>query len=299
MQWLLDGKVTLRANLADSEVTRGMKSGTSSSPLIDFDFCGPKVAHNGFKPMVRENAYDAGELAIATFLQAKAYGKPYVLLPIAMSGRLQHHCIGYNSEFGTLTPKDIEGKRVGVRTYSQTTALWVRGVLQHEYGVDLDKVTWLIQDEAHLAEHIDPPNCEMLPIGTNLAQMLLDGEIDAGLLGNDMPDDPRVRPLIPEPQVAAKAWHAREQIIPVNHMFVVRSELSKQRPDVVRELFRMLVESRAAADPSKTKSMPPNGYNNLRKTIETAVDWSFEQKLIPRRLSVDELFDETTSDLNT
>ena len=103
--------------------------------------------------MVRENAYDAGELAIVTFLQAKAFGKPYVLLPAPISGRFQHHCIGYSIEHGELRPKDIEGRKVGVRTYAQTTGLWVRGILQHEYGVDLNKVTWLTIDDAHLAEH--------------------------------------------------------------------------------------------------------------------------------------------------
>src|SRR5215468_5795936 len=111
------GPITLRTNLADYPVTAALKEGRTSSPLVKFDFCGPKTAHDGFKPMVRENAYDAGELAIVTFLQAKAFGKPYVLLPAPISGRFQHHCIGYNIEHGELRPKDIENHKVGVRTY--------------------------------------------------------------------------------------------------------------------------------------------------------------------------------------
>jgi 4,5-dihydroxyphthalate decarboxylase len=134
------GPIKLRTNLADYPVTMALKQGAISSPLVDFEFCGPKTAHDGFKPMVRDNAYDAGELAIVTFLQAKAFGKPYVLLPAPISGRFQHHCIGYNAEHGELQPKDIEGRKVGVRTYAQTTGLWVRGILQHEYGVDLANV---------------------------------------------------------------------------------------------------------------------------------------------------------------
>src|ERR1700731_4222909 len=158
MQYPLSGSMKLRTNLADYPVTKALKQGKTSSSLVSFDFCGPPVANEGFKGMVRDNKFDAGELAIITFLQAKAYGKPYVLLPAPISGRFQHHCIGYNIEHGELKPKDIEGKKVGVRTYAQTTGLWVRGILQHEYGVDLDKVTWLTIDESHLSEYREPPN---------------------------------------------------------------------------------------------------------------------------------------------
>src|SRR4051794_27785577 len=147
------GPVKLKLNLADYPVTKALKEGKVSSSLVSFAFCGPPTAHDGFKPMVRDNKFDCGELAIITFLQAKAYGKPYVLMPAPISGRFQHHCIGYNSGVvGDLKPKDIEGKRVGVRSYAQTTGLWVRGVLQHEYGVNLDKVTWVTFEDAHLAE---------------------------------------------------------------------------------------------------------------------------------------------------
>jgi 4,5-dihydroxyphthalate decarboxylase len=291
------GPVTLRTNLADYPVTAAVKEGRTSSPLVKFDFCGPKTAHDGFKPMVRENAYDAGELAIVTFLQAKAFGKPYVLLPAPISGRFQHHCIGYNIEHGELSPKDIENRKVGVRTYAQTTGLWVRGILQHEYGVDLDKVTWLTIDDAHLAEHKDPSNCQRIPPGKKLAEMMLSGEIAAAILGNDMPSDPRIRTLIPDPRPAAQEWYKREGVIPINHMFAVHSDLSKERPDVVKELFRMIVESRASAPAGAPSSIPPFGVEANRHALELAIHWSLEQKIIPRRLDVDELFDDVTAAL--
>lgn len=291
------GPVTLRINLADYPVTMALKQGRTSSPLVKFDFCGPKTAHDGFKPMVRENAYDAGELAIVTFLQAKAFGKPYVLLPAPISGRFQHHCIGYSVEFGELKPKDIEGRKVGVRTYAQTTGLWVRGILQHEYGVDLNKVTWLTIDDAHLAEHTDPPNCQRIPTGKKLDQMMLTGEIAAAILGNDMPSDPRIRTLIPDAHSAAKEWYKREGVIPINHMFAVHRDLPKQHPDVVKELFRMIVESRTAAPASALSTLPPFGVEANRRALDMAIDWSLEQKIIPRRLEVDELFDDVTAAL--
>ncbi|HKT92777.1 MAG TPA: phosphate ABC transporter substrate-binding protein, partial [Paraburkholderia sp.] len=230
----LTGVPTLRTNLAEYAVTKAMRDGRVKSDLVTLDFCGPTPAHNGFKAMVRENAFDAGELAIVTFLQAKAYGKPYVLLPTPISGRFQHHCAGFNIDFGHLDPKDIEGKKVGVRTYSQTTALWIRGILRHEYGVDLDKVTWMTLGDGHLAEYSDPNNCRRLPAGSSIPQMMLDGELAAALLGEDMPKDPRVRTLVPDAQAAAKNWFAREGVVPINHMFVVHERVAKERPDVVR-----------------------------------------------------------------
>jgi 4,5-dihydroxyphthalate decarboxylase len=289
--------LTLRTNLADAPVTMAIKDGRVTSSQVHLDFCGPKLAHDGFKSMIREGGFDAGELAIVTYFQAKAFGKPFVMLPIPVSGRTQHHCIGFNKELGHLNPKDIEGRKVGVRTYAQTTGLWVKGILQHEHGVDLDKVTWLTIDESHLAEYQDPPNCQRLPANANLGKMMLDGELTAAILGNDMPKGPRVQTLIPEPFAAAEQWCRREGVMPINHMFVVREELSKQHPDIVKDIYRMLVESRNLAPETVTATLPPVGLEASRKTLEMALEWSFEQKIIPRRLSFDELFDDTTASL--
>jgi 4,5-dihydroxyphthalate decarboxylase len=292
------GPVKLRTNLSDYPVTLGMKDCRVRSSLVSLDFCGPKTAHDGFKDMVQRNLYDAGELAIVTYLQAKAFDKPYVILPAPISGRPQHHCIGFNIEHGDLKPKDIEGRKVGVRTYAQTTGLWVRGILQHEYGVDLDKVHWLTVGDGHLAEYQDPPNCTRLPKGSKIDQMMLDGEVAAAILGVDMPKDPRVRTLVPDPHAAAKAWIKREGVIPINHMFAIHKDLSENRPDVVRVIFRMIVESRALAPPEVAAALPPLGLEANRKGLEMAIDWSYEQKIIPRRMRVDELFDDTTAHLH-
>lgn len=293
---MLNPKLTLRTNLADYAVTQAMKDGRVTSDVVTLDYCGPTPAHNGFKAMVRENKFDAGELAIVTFLQAKAYGKPYVLLPAPISGRFQHHCAGFNIDFGDLKPKDIEGKRVGVRTYTQTTALWIRGILRHEYGVDLDKVTWMTLGDGHLAEYKDPENCQRLPAGSSIPDMMLKGELAAALLGEDMPKDPRVRTLVPEAHNAAKAWFEREGVVPINHMFVVHEDLSKTRPDVVREIYRMVAESRQAAE-GVPAIFPPLGLEANRKGIQLAIDWALDQKIIPHRLTVDELFDDVTGSL--
>ena len=289
--------ITLKTNLADNATTMAMKDGRVKSDIVKFDFCGPKVAHNGFKDMLRKNAYDAGELAIITYLQARAYNKPYVLLPAPVSGRSQHQCIGYNSALGHMNPKDIEGKKVGVRTYAQTTGLWVRGILQHQYGVDLNKVTWMTVEDSHLAEYTDPANCQRMAHDASIPQMMLDGELAAAILGLDMPKDPRVKTLIPDPLGDAKAWYERDGIVPINHMFVVHQDISKKRPDVVKEIYRLLKESRALTEGGVPAMFPPLGLEANRKQLQLAIDWSFEQKILPRRLTVDELFDDTTAAL--
>ena len=291
-------RIKLKTNLADYPVTAAIRDGRVTSDIVELDICGPKEAHNGFKSMLRENAFDCGELAIVTYLQAKAYGKPYVLLPAPISGRFQHHCAGFNKElFPDLKPHDIEGKKVGVRTYAQTTGLWIRGILKHEYGVDLDRVQWMTVGEGHLAEYNDPPNCERLPKGSDIGQMMLDGELIATLQGNDLPEDPRVATLVPDAKDAAKAWFEREGVVPINHMFVVHERIVKERPDAVREIFRMIVESRSLTEGGVPKIYPPIGLEANRKGIQLAIDWAFEQKIIPNKLGVDELFDETTAAL--
>jgi 4,5-dihydroxyphthalate decarboxylase len=127
--------------------------------------------------------------------------------------------------------------------------------------------------------------------------MMLDGELTAALLGEDMPKDTRVRTLMPDAQEAARDWFAREGVVPINHMFVVHENLSKQRPDIVRELYRMIVESRELTEGGVPKIFPPIGREANRKGIELAIDWALDQKIIPRRLSYDELFDDVTGSL--
>ncbi len=187
---------------------------------------------------------------------------------------------------------------MGVRTYAQTTGLWVRGILQHECGVDLDKVTWMTVGDGHLEEYSDPANCVRLPQGSDIGQMMLDGELAATLQGVDLPKDPRVQRLVPDPFEAAKAWYAREQVVPINHLFVVHEDIARKRPDVVREIYRMIGQSRDLTEGGLPDPFPPMGLEANRKGLELAIQWSYEQKIIPRRLSVDELFDDTTAALN-
>ena len=174
-----ESKLTLHTMLGNYPNVAPLKSGAVHSDLVDFDFVDVKVANNLFKQVVREAKYDLAELAIVTYLQAKSYDKPYVLLPAVVVSRGQHHTIAYNAERGTLKPSDLNGKRVGVRAYTVTTGTWVRGILASDYGVDLDKVEWITFEDPHVAEYRDPDIVKRAPPGKEMLQMLLDGEIDA------------------------------------------------------------------------------------------------------------------------
>ncbi|MBI1218569.1 MAG: phosphate ABC transporter substrate-binding protein [Rhodobacteraceae bacterium] len=293
------GQVTLRTLLADNPSTQSLKRGDVGSDLIRFDFADIAVAHDGFKPFVRDGAFDCGELAIVTFLQARQFGKPLVLLPAVILGRFQHHCLAYNAEKGAVAPGDLEGKRIAVRSYTQTTGVWVRGILQNEYGVDPAKVHWVCFDDPHVAEYTDPAFVERAPKGKKPAQMLLDGEVDAAILGNDMPNDPRIHTVIPDPQNAALAWHAKTGVVPMNHMVAINADLSAQRPDVVRDLYRQFKESRDRDTPPKGGiEVRPFGLEAMRASLQAAIDYAHQQRIITDKPAVEDLFDDVTRTLD-
>lgn len=288
------GKVRLKTNLADYAIVRALKEGKVRSDLVEFDFCGPKPANQGFKPMINEGAFDAGELAIGSFLQAKAYGRPLVLLPAVVLARFQHNFIVYNAERGELRPKDLEGRRVAVRAYTQTTGIWVRGILKHEHGVDLTQLTWVCTDDAHVREYRDPSIVERPgPGAKKLDQMLFDGDVDALIPATDLTKEhPHIRHLIANPNAEARAWVAKYGTVPVNHYFVVSKALADVRPDVVRDIYRLLQESKALAPPPADGiDFFPYGVEANRKALELMVQYSVEQQIIPRAFTLEELFE--------
>jgi 4,5-dihydroxyphthalate decarboxylase len=218
-----------------------------------------------------------------------------VLLPVILFSRDQQPYFVYNAERGRVSPADLAGKRIGIRAYSVTTVAWVRGVLAEEYGFDPASVRWVTFEEPHVAEFRDPPNAERAAAGKDLTAMLLAGEIDAAVLGA-IPDDPRLQPVIPDPAASARAWQARHGALMINHMVVVKASLSRADPQAVREVYRLLCESkRAAGLPRPGEPDPiPLGVAANRRNLDIAIEYCHRQGLIPRRFAVDELFDDLT-----
>jgi 4,5-dihydroxyphthalate decarboxylase len=290
MTAILSAPLTLYSLVGSHAGTEALKAGRVSSPRVSFKFADVQVVNTQFKAMMRDLEYDFGEIAINTYLQGYEYGKPYVLLPATTIGRNQHHTLFHNADRGPLTPRDLSGKRVGDRAYTQTTGVWVRGFLAEDYGVDLRSITWVTFEDPHLAEYREPPNVQRAPADKELKQMLLDGEIDAAILG-DVAEHGPLKHLIPNHAAAGQRWAHAHGGVPINHMAIIRQSIAQLQPDVVREVYRLLAESRAAAALPTGQDDPLRfGVNATRRSLEQMVAYSFDQGLISRRPGVDELF---------
>jgi 4,5-dihydroxyphthalate decarboxylase len=290
---------TLSAALDDYPHTLPLKRGDIKSSRVVFGFSDIRPANRFFKPMVRELKFDVSEMAIATYVQAKAYGKPLVLLPATMMGRFQHGTILCNAA-RPLTPLELAGKRIGVRAYSQTTAVWVRGILANDYGVDLGKVRWVTFEDGHVAEYREPAGVERAGADKNLLKMLREGELDAAIYGADLPKDPALASVIPDAAAAARQWYARHKVVPINHMVVVTEKLAKADPQAVKEIYRLLLQAKDAAGLPKPGEIDflPFGFDACRPALQTIITYSLQQQLVPRKIEVEELFDDLTRTLD-
>ena len=279
----------LRTLLGDHACTSALKDGSIKSDLVSFDFVEYSPTNKGFKPMVRDGAFDVSEMAIVTYLMAKSFGKPMVLLPNVVVARFQHTHALYNAKLGALKPTDLNGKRVGIRSFTTTTGAWLRGILANDYGVDLNSIDWVTFEDAHVAEFQD--DTERAPQGKQIIQMLLDGELDVVL--GEKSDHPGLKPLFPDAAAEEKSWFAKHGVMPINHMVVVSASLSNDHPDAVREVFGLLRQSAVLAPAGS----PQFGPDEMRRSLELIIRYTAEQGLIPRAFAVDELFDDVTRTL--
>src|ERR1700689_4056225 len=279
----------LRTLLGTHAGTAALKNGSVKSDSVTFDFADYSPTNKGFKPMVREGAFDVSEMAIVTYLMAKSFGKPMVLLPNVVLARFQHAYALYNAKSGTMTPSGLNGKRVGIRSFTTTTGAWLRGILANDYGVDLNSIDWVTFEDAHVAEFKD--TTKRAPAGKPIIQMLLDGELDA-VLGEKVGRE-GLKPLFPDVAAEEKAWFAKHQVLPINHMVVVSEKLAHEHPEAVREVFRLLRESAGRAP----AGAPKFSTEEMRRSLELIIGYTAQQGLIPRAYAVDELFDDLTRTL--
>lgn len=275
----------LRLAIADSRLTTGLKAAGALPDGTKLTFEAVKPIHRAFAPMAREGRYDASEMAIVTALQAFAYDKPIVLLPVTLAARFQHRCIIRLASRPELTPSGLAGKRVGVRAYTQTTGMWVRAILAEESGLPTRAMRWATQEGAHVAEYADPDFVEPLPEGS-LPDLLRRGDLDAAILGNDLPDDPAFAPVITEPEEAARAWFARHGIVPVNHILVVRQDVAATRRAEIAALMAAL----RAAKPDARPDMLPMGVEAMQAPIAHIIRTCLAQGLLPRPVTAEEVF---------
>lgn len=295
-----------------------LKDGTVTPRTFEFDFVEVDPLIAAFRRMVRGNEFDISEMAITTYITAKSFGKPMTALPIFLVRAFHHGAILVNAKAGIQSPKDLEGRQVGVnRGYTVTTGVWARAVLQEEYGVDLSKITWVLSGDEHVAEYRPPANVVPIEPGKKMADMLVSGEL-AAAIGVEV-DHPDVKPLIPNAlDQGLKALQERGHY-PINHLVVIRDDLLEQRPDLAADVFdafarskQLYVERLKAGEISSptgvdkvhqrvmevTGSDPlPYGIEPNRPVLETLVQHALTQGIITQPVSVDDLFAPTTRGL--
>ena len=208
---------------------QALKDGTVKPKTFEFEFEEVEPIIAAFRRMVRGNEFDICEMAITTYICAKAHGKPMTAIPVFIVRAFHHGAILANTKAGISTPKDLEGKRVGVnRGYTVTTGVWARGVLQDEHGVDLSKITWVLSGDEHVAEYKPPANVVPIEPGKKMEDMLASGEL-AAAIGVDV-KSPDVKPLIPNALEAGLAALRQRGHYPINHTVVIKDELLAAHP---------------------------------------------------------------------
>lgn len=297
---------------------QALKDGTVTPKGFRFDFEEIPVLVQGFRRMVRDLEFDVSEMALTTYLVAKAHGVPFTAVPAFLVRGFHHGAISYRVSSDIRSPKDLEGRKVGVnRGYTVTTGVWVRAILAEEYGVDLNTVTWVLSGDEHVAQYRPPANVVPAEPGRTLEQMLMDGEL-AAVIGVNV-DSPDVAPLIPDPDEAGFAAMRSRGLYPINHLVVVKDELLRGRPGLGAEVFDAFarakqsyvdrlrdgaVESPTATDRMYSRVMEltgadplPYGIEPNRTTLEDLMRHAVDQRILDRPMPLDEMFAPGTLDL--
>ncbi len=294
---------------------RALKDGTVKPRACELEFVEVDPLIDAFRRMVRGLEFDVCEMAMTTYITARAHGKRMMGLPIFLMRAFHHGAVVHNVKSGIRTPKDLEGKRVGVnRGYTVTTGLWARSVLANQYGVDLDKITWVLSGDEHVAEYRPPANVVPLEKGRKMADLVVSGELPAAI-GVDV-DHPDVKPLIANPKEAAFAALRDTGHYPINHLMVVKEEHLQARPEIATDLFNAFtqakrlyveklqagaIETPTAVDELHQRVMQVTGRDPLpygiepnRTMLEEVVRSALEQKIIMEPVTVEELFPRNT-----
>ncbi len=276
-------ELTLRTALGTSPLVRALKQGAVASDRVAFDFIEVEPVTRAFRRMTRAMEFDLCEIALTTHAQAHACGKPITALPVVLLRGLHHAALICRRDSPLRGPADLAGKRIGVRAWSQTTGVWVRGILHDEYGIAPDAMTWMTEEDAHVQEFVDPPFVQRIAAGQRLPAMLLSGEIDAGIA---LATDPaQVRPVIPNGDAVAAEWSRKSGVYPINHVVVVKDALLAEYPWLADELMRLFV-----ASAEKSGKAVPYGVDANRPAIELLMRYAARQGLIPRAYRAEELF---------
>jgi 4,5-dihydroxyphthalate decarboxylase len=305
--------------------TEALKTGKIEVPGVTFDWqeINPQIL--AFRRMVRENAFDICELASTTYMIARAYGATFKALPVFFLRKFHHAGLLVREDAGIRVPKDLEGKKVGVRAYSVTTGAWTRGLLMSQYGLDNSKVTWVVDDEEHVTQFKLPPNVVHVEPGKSLASMMASGEIQAGFDANagigregapkegweakERPKTAAYRELFEHPDILGADWYVRTGIYPMHGLLVIKDDIVAKNPWLPAALYKGFLAAKniyvdaLKAGTSKAKEAKehtamlklmddplPYGIAANRPSIDALMSFALQMGLMPKPLPLDELF---------
>lgn len=294
-----------------------LKRGEVAPEGVSLAFEEVPVLPQAFRRMVRGLEFDVSEMALTTYLVAKAHGARFTALPVFLVRGFHHGAVQADPAVG-FAPGDLAGRKVGVnRGYTVTTGVWARGVLQDEHAVDLSRVTWVLSGDEHVQSYRPPANVEPAPPGATLAQLLADGEL-AAVVGADL-DGPGVGPLLTDPEAAGYAALLDRGHYPINHLVVVRDELLAEHPDLGARLFDAFARSKAqyveqlragtvdaptATDRMHARVMEltgadplPYGIEPNRVVLEELLRHAVDQSILAEPVDLEQLFAPGTRDL--
>ena len=291
-------------------LTKSLRDGTTPCGHLTLNFIPVDPLVAAMRRMVRDLEFDICEMALSTYLCARNFGKPFTAIPVFPARNFHHRAMFYNVHSGIAGPKDLQERTVGVhRGYTVTTGLWARGILQTDYGVDLKRITWAATGDEHVAEYQAPPNVNYSYKGKATTELLASGEIGAAV-GDIHTDSPDIKPLIPDARNAGIAYFHRTGIYPVNHCLVIRNEILDAEPWVAEELFNAFMAAKKSylehldqgvdLSPADEAAISlghavggdpfPFGVNANRNALQAIVQFAFDQQVIPKKPSLEELF---------
>lgn len=276
--------IALKVVIGRYDHTEALFDGSVASERVQLQFLDYKPLPLAFRAMIRSDDLDVSEMALSTHLLAHDHNRPIRGLPIPLWRRLHHSNLVCRADSTLTGPEELAGCAIGVRSYSQTTGVWIRGVLEREYGVDPDGVTWVTMEDSHEPSFVDPPNARRSRSSRSLRDLLLQDEVVA-IMGERNPEPDLVRPVIPNAVEAERSWQSRTGILPVNHIVAVKSDLLERHSWLADELMSLFERARQA---SKSE-WPSYGLESNRDAMQMLMDFSYRQHLTRQVYNIDEL----------
>lgn len=316
-------KLHLTLATGDYEIIRALKEGTVKPDGIELTVLTDMTSDIRHWRMIRNREFDVAELSMSNYLMAKYTDMPFVAIPVFLHRRFRHGFVFLNAGKGIRKPQDLIGKKVGLRNFQATANLWIRGILEHEHGTPHRQIHWFKQDE----EEVDwtPPadlDIRRIESGKSVENMLIAGELDAlihpELIQPILDKDARVTRLFPNYRELEFDYFKRTRIFPIMHTTAIKQEIVEKYPWVPINLMQAFEESKKAAykrmenprivplawfrhfleEQEELLGADPWVYGlgeTNRVALETLMQYSQEQGLIGRKLSLEELFINTES----